>query len=134
MATPSNQQIISLLFCIAPQFQTTDEDTLECYDTIIDNLRCQINTSILKCCQTLAFAYLLAHMLTLRSSPQSGIASSLREGDLSISFAITAESSFLQLTPWGKAFLDLIKRSVFAPTISNLPSNFNPLSLYGQCC
>lgn len=133
MSSPSNSDIIALLFCIAPQFVTEDADTLECYNTIIDNLRCQVNEGIVKCCTTLAYAYLLAHMLTIRSNPSIGVASSISEGDLSIAYSISPESGFLELTPWGRAYIDLIKRTIFAPTISNLPANFNPLALYGSC-
>lgn len=133
MASPSNSEIINLLFCMAPQFETVDSDTLECYNAIIDALRCQVNAGIVSCCTTLAYVYLLAHALTLRSNAQTGVVSSMSEGDLSISFAVTATSAYLQSTPWGKAYEDLIKRTVFAPTVSNLPSNFNPLALYGSC-
>lgn len=134
MSSPSNNDILNLLYCIAPQFQTTDEDTIECYNTIIDNLRCQVNEGIVKCCTTLAYVYLLAHLLTIRNNPSLGVASSISEGDLSISYSVSSESSFLDLTPYGRAYLDLIKRTVFAPTVSNLPNNFNTLALYGSCC
>ena len=123
-----------MLFCIAPQFETDDEDKLACYNKIIDALRCQVNLKIIKCCGTLAYVYLLAHTLQIRSNPQTGIASSMSEGDLSISFAITSESGYLNSTSFGKAYLDLIKRTVFAPTVSNLPTNFNPRNIYGTCC
>ena len=133
MAQPSNSEILNLLFCIAPQFDTEDADTLQCYASIIAALRCQVNAGVVSCCTTLAYVYLLAHMLTIRSNPQSGVASSMSEGDLSIGFAVSADTAFLQGTPYGKAYQDLIKRTVFAPTISNLPTNFNPMSLYGFC-
>lgn len=133
MASPSNSEILDLLFCLAPSFSTEDADTLACYNTIIDALRCQVNTGIVKCCGTLAYVYLLAHLLTLRDNPQSGVASSMTEGNLSISFAVSSDSSFLNLTPWGRAYQDLIKRTVFAPMVSNVPSNLDPLSLYGSC-
>lgn len=133
MASPSNSEILELLFCMAPQFYTEDPDVLECYNTIIDALRCQVNAGVVKCCTILAYVYLLAHALTIRTNPQFGVASSMSEGDLSISFAISASTEYLELTPWGKAYSDLIKRTVFAPTVSNLPSNFNPLALYGSC-
>ena len=133
MESPSNSEILNLLFCIAPQFETEDADTLQCYADIIAALRCQVNSGIVSCCTDLAYVYLLAHLLTLRSNPQTGVASSMSEGDLSIGFAVSSDSSFLQATPYGRAYQDLIKRTVFAPTISNVPSNFNPLALYGSC-
>lgn len=134
MSSPTNSDIITLLFCLAPQFETEDSDTLECYNLIIDNLRCQVNEGIVKCCTKLAYVYLLAHILTIRSNPSIGVASSISEGDLSISYSVSSESGFLEMTPWGRAYQDLIKRTVFAPTVSNLPNNFDTLALYGSCC
>lgn len=134
MSSPTNNEIIEMLFCIAPQFETDDPEKLECYNKIIDALRCQVNLKIIKCCGLFALVYLLAHTLQIRSNPQMGVASSMSEGDLSVSFAVSTESSYLNLTSFGKAYLDLIKRTVFAPTVSNLPKNFNTRSIYGKCC
>jgi len=133
LASPSNDEIIQLLFCMAPSFITTDPDTLTCYNNIIDALRCQVNEGLLVCCSILAYVYLLAHMLTIRGNATTGAVSSMSEGNLSISFAVTADSGFLNSTPWGKAYEDLIKRTVFAPTVSNVPANFNTLGFYGSC-
>lgn len=131
---PTNQEILALLFCLAPEFKTEDQDTLDCYNRIIDAMRCQINAGVVVCCELLAYVYLLAHLLTLRKEQTAGLATSMSEGDLSISFARTADSRFITTTPWGRAYDDLIKRQVFAPTVSNVPKNFNTRALNGGCC
>ena len=133
MASPSNSEILTLLYCIAPQFADPTSEQLDCYNTIIDALRCQVNAGIIGCCTTLAYVYLLAHMLTLQGNANIGVVSSMSEGQLSISFAVSQDSGFLNATPYGKAYEDLIKRTVFAPFVTNVPSNFNPLALYGSC-
>lgn len=133
MASPSNSQILDLLFCIAPSFKTEDADKLECYNTIINEIRCLVNERFIKCCTKLAYVYLLAHTLQIRDNPQTGIATSMSEGDLSVSFAVTADTSYLKTTSWGKAYLDLIKRTVFAPTVSNVPKNLKTTDIYGSC-
>lgn len=109
----SNQQILDALFCLAPQFITTDPDTLACYNSIIALVRCQVSENVLKCCGLLVYVYLLAHMLTLRSNPTTGVISSMSEGELSISFAVSPDSDFLLSTSYGKAYSDLIRRTVF---------------------
>lgn len=131
---PTNQEIINLLFCFVPEFKTEDPEELQCYNDMIDAIRCQVNAGVVVCCEILAFVYLLAHFLTLRKDQNAGVASSMSEGDLSISFARTADSTFLQLSPWGRAYEDLIRRQIFAPTVSNVPRNFNTRSLNGKCC
>ena len=117
----SNEQIIENLFCIAPQFITTDPDTLACYNNIIALLRCQVNEKVLKCCGVLAYVYLLAHMLTLRNNPLVGVGTNLTEGDLSIGLAVSPTSGFLAGTAYGKAYQDLIRRTVLGVFTSNLP-------------
>jgi len=133
MANPSNDEILNLLYCIAPQFKNPSADELECYNNIITVLQCQVNSGILSCCTTLAYVYLLAHMLTLQTNSNLGVISSMSEGSLSISFSVSVDSSILDSTPYGKAYLDLVKRKVFAPFVTNLPTNFNPVVYNGSC-
>src|SRR5690606_40763763 len=75
---------------------------------LIALIRCQVNEKILSCCGVLAFAYLLAHMLTMRNNPNLGIASSLSEGELSISMAVSTDSQFLNQI--GRAHVELQSR------------------------
>lgn len=133
MASPSNDEILNLLYCLAPQYANPDASTLECYNSIIEALRCQVNAGIIGCCTVFAYVYLLAHLLTLRGNANLGVVSSMTEGNLSISFAVSSDSEFLNSTPWGRAYEDLIKRTVFAPFVTNLPPNFTPLALNGSC-
>lgn len=133
MASPSNEEILNLLYCIAPQFANPTAEQLACYNLIIEALRCQVNEGIIKCCTTLAYVYLLAHMLTIRLNPNTGVVSSMSEGGLSISFAVSQDSTFLNATSYGKAYQDLVKRTVFAPMVTNVPSNLNPYGYYGSC-
>lgn len=119
----SNSQILEALYCLAPQFITDDPDTLLCYENIIALVRCQVSANVLKCCGILAYVYLLAHMLTLRLNPLIGVSNSLREGDLSIGLAVDASGSILNSTSYGKAYQDLIKRTVVGVFNSNVPSN-----------
>ena len=128
---PSNQQILDALFCLAPSFKTTDPDTLACYNMIIDMLWCQINWEAVSCCGIMIFVYLLAHTLTLRLNPLTGVATNLSEGDLSIGLAVSATSGILESTSYGKAYQDLLKRKIAPFTISNLPPGFNVWS--GGC-
>lgn len=128
----SNQDILNALYAIAPQFANPTSDQLAVYNQLIALIRCQVNEKILSCCGVLAFAYLLAHMLTMRNNPNLGIASSLSEGELSISMAVSTDSQFLNLTPYGKAYKDLINRTVIGSTVTNLPSNFG-IANYGSC-
>lgn len=119
-----NQAILDALFAIAPQFATTDPTKLANYNTLIGLLRCQVNENVLSCCGVLAYVYLLAHWLQLQTNPQLGVTSNLSEGDLSIGFAVTANSSILDSTSYGKMYKDLIKRTVIGTTVTNLPPNF----------
>lgn len=127
----SNQQILDNLFCIVPQFATTDPEKLACYNNIINLLRCQVNEKVLKCCGILAYVYLLAHMLSLQANPNIGIASNLSEGDLSIGLAVSPTAGFLQGTAYGKAYQDLIRRTVLGVFTSNLPQGMQ--IPYGSC-
>lgn len=127
----SNSKIIETLFIIAPQFVTTNPTTLANYNFILDNVvRPQVNESVMACNALLAYVYLLAHMLTLANNPNLGMANNLHEGDLSIGFAVTADSSILNATPYGKAWIDLVKRTVVGTTVTNLPVALGGVAQY----
>ena len=126
-----NQTIIDTLFVIAPQFYTTDPTKLANYNTMIGLLRCQVNERVLSCCGVLAYVYLLAHWLQLQTSPQTGVATNLAEGELSIGLAIGTDSSILDATQYGRLYKDLIKRTVIGSTVTNLPPNF---AVINACC
>lgn len=109
MAEPfTNQQIIELLFEIAPQFQTTDPVKLAQINLLIDALDCMVNRNLLGCCALLAFANLLAHYLTLQLNPVMGISNNISEGQLSIGYANTLTAGFLSGSPYGQAYNALI--------------------------
>lgn len=103
----TNDQILQLLFIIAPQFVTTDPVKLAAYNLLIDSLRCQVNTGVLGCCSVLIYANLLAHYLTLQNSQYLGIATSISEGSLSIGFSGGGNRSFYNTSPYGLAYLSL---------------------------
>lgn len=131
MSSISNSEIIAMLFAIAPQFATTDPVKLANYNLILDGvIRPQVNESILACNALLAYVYLLAHMLTLQTNPNLGVNSSLSEGDLSIGIAVTADSSILNSTPYGRSYKDLVKRTVVGTTVTNLPVALGGVSQY----
>jgi len=128
--TITDAEILALLFVIAPQFQTTDPVKLAGYTTLIEALRCMINTSRLGCCAVLAFANLLAHYLTLQSNPILGVSNSISEGQLSISMANTVNGNFFGSTAYGQAYLQLIGKFKSAPYITNSRFyNYGP-----SCC
>ena len=131
MSSISNSLILQTLFVIAPQFATTDPTKLAGYNFIIDNvLRIQVNESVLGCNALMAYVYLLAHMLQLQANPNLGVNSSLSEGDLSIGIAVTADSSILNATSYGRAYKDLVKRTVVGTTVTNLPVQLGGVSQY----
>lgn len=132
----SSNAILDALFVLAPNFYTTDTDTLARYNATIALIRCQVNEQILACCGVMVFAYLLAHYLTLALNPNLGIATDLSEGQLKIGYNVDAGIDFLDLTPYGRAYQDLISRTVVGSTVTNLPVTLggviqnNPLG----CC
>lgn len=115
----SNDQILALLFVIAPQFKTDDPVILAGYITLIDALRCMINVNVLGCCAALAFANLLAHYLTLQQNPLIGVSSSLSEGQLSIGLATTVNGNFFGSTAYGQAYLQLIGKYRIGVYVTN---------------
>lgn len=117
----SSSAIIDALFLYAPQYYTVDPAELERYEGLIALIRCQVNETILACCGVSVYAFLLAHYLYLAANPTVGIASNMTEGQLSIGFNVSEGMSFLSLTPYGRAYQDLIKRTVIGSTVTNLP-------------
>lgn len=117
----SSSAILDALFLIAPQFQTSDPTILDNYYSLIELIRCQVNERILACCGVMVFAFLLAHYLTLQTNPNLGVYSQMAEGQLSIGFNVNADISVLNLTPYGRSYVDLINRTVVGSTVTNLP-------------
>lgn len=115
----TNEEILALLFVIAPQFATTDPVKLAGYNALIDALRCLINESLLGCCAVLAFANLLAHYLTMQGNAWIGVATSLSEGQLSISVANTVNGNFWGSTPYGQAYWQLISNVKIGAYVTN---------------
>ena len=115
----SNDQILALLFIIAPQFKTDDPVILAGYNALIDALRCMINVKLLGCCAALAFANLLAHYLTLQTNPVLGTSNSISEGQLSISMANTVNGNFFGSTPYGQAYLQIIGKYRIGAYVTN---------------
>jgi hypothetical protein len=112
----TNDQILNTLYAIAPQFVTSDTPTLNRYATLISILRPQVNEDILGLNAPLAYAYLLAHMLS--TTPITGVADNMSEGELNIKYALSPESSILMGTSYGRAYVDLCKRTIFAPNVT----------------
>lgn len=118
MATSvTNDQILNALYAVAPQFKTTDSDTLARYATLIGYLRCQVYETRLCCNAVLAYAYLLAAMLSTLNSG-TGVITDMQEGELTIKYAVSPTSSWLNATSYGRMYLDLVKRTVFAPFVT----------------
>jgi len=132
----SDNAVLDALFILAPQFATTDPTKLAQYVALIDLVRCQINARILSCCGVMVFAFLVAHYLTLQTNPNLGMASNMTEGQLSIGFNVSADMGFLLLTPYGRAYADLIKRTVVGSTVTNLPVNLGGVQTNAPwgCC
>jgi hypothetical protein len=115
----TNDQILALLFAIAPQFATTDPVKLAGYNALIDALRCMVNEKLLGCCAVLAFANLLAHYLTMQANGYLGITSSISEGQLSISLANTANGNFYGSSPYGQAYWQIIGNFKIGAYVTN---------------
>ena len=133
----SSNTVISALFVFAPQFYTTDSDRLAYLNQLYVLVSCQVNPQLLACCGPSVFAFLMAHYLTLAANPTLGINSNIAEGDLSLGYNVASDMTALQLTPYGRSYLDLVKRTVIGTTVTNLPvllggiTNAVPLN---QCC
>ena len=129
----TDDEILALLFAIAPQFATTDPVKIASYKVIIDSLRCMINEQALGCCAVLAFANLLAHYLTLTLNPNLGVTTSLSEGQLSIGLASTVgNGDFYNSTSYGQAYQQLIGRFKLGMYVTNAGRGFNGVSCCGS--
>lgn len=117
----SGNAILDALFVLAPNFYSTDPVVIARYNATIALIRCQVNERVLSCCGVMAYAYLLAHYLYLADNPNLGVASNIAEGQLSIGYNVNADMNFLNLSPYGRAYQDLIKRTVIGSTVTNLP-------------
>ena len=124
MAAISLNTVLSALFRYAPQFYTTDPDRLAYLSGLYDMLLCQINAQFLSCCGPSVMAFLMAHYLTIASNPNIGVLSNIAEGDLSLGYNVASDMTALQMTPYGRSYLDLIKRTTIGSTVTNLPVVF----------
>ena len=123
----NSADILAALFLIAPQFYTTDPVKLAAYQSLITLVSCQVNQCLLGCNSALAFAFLLAHYLTIAAQPNGpnvGVYSDMSEGELKLGFNVDANMSALNTTVYGRSYLDLVKRTVVGSTVSNLPVAF----------
>lgn len=121
----SSDTVINALFIYAPQFFTTDPARLAYLNLLYDLLKCQVNFKFLSCCGPSVFAFLMAHYLTIAQQSASGVLlgvnSNISEGDLSLGFNVSTDMNALELTPYGRSYLDLIKRTTIGATVTNLP-------------
>lgn len=122
--TPSNDKILSLLYCIAPQFANPTQEQLDCYNELLDLVKLKIDKRIMCCHLKEAYVYLLAHMLTMKDNPNLGTTSSMSEGSLSVSF-LSGGSDILSCTSYGRSYKDLLKKTIFAPFTTGSPATFN---------
>src|SRR5271156_5416299 len=120
----SSNTVISALFIYAPQFYTTDSTILANYAALYNLITCQVNFQLLSCCGVSVFAFLMAHYLTLAANPNLGINTNIAEGDLSLGYNVNPEMEALLLTPYGRSYLDLVKRTIVGSTVTNLPVVF----------
>lgn len=117
----SSNAILDALFALIPSFYSTDPVVLARYNALIALIRCQFNERVLSCCGVMAYAFLLAHYITLGNNPNIGVYSDMTEGQLHLGFNVDPSVDVLNLTPWGRAYQDLIKRTVVGSTVTNLP-------------
>lgn len=120
----SSETVIAALFAYAPQFITTDPDILASYVALYNLVSCQVNAQILACCGVSVFAFLMAHYLTIAQTPTTGVTSNMTEGQLTIGFNVNPDMSALSLTPYGRMYQDLVRRTVVGSTVTNLPLQF----------
>lgn len=117
----SANAVLDALFLLAPQFYTTDQEQLTRIYQIIALVKCQVNPVVLSCCGATAYAFLVAHYLTLAANANLGMASNMAEGQLSIGFNVSPDMNALDMTPYGRSYRDLIRRTVVGSTVTNLP-------------
>ncbi|PWU04924.1 MAG: hypothetical protein C5B43_03990 [Verrucomicrobia bacterium] len=121
MTAISGNTVIEALFIYAPQFYTTDTDRLTYLNTLYTMILCQVNPQFLSCCGPSVVAFLMAHYLTLAANPNLGILTNISEGDLSLGYNVASDMTALEMTPYGRSYLDLVKRTTLGSTVSNLP-------------
>ena len=121
LVVTSNNAILDILFLIAPQYYTTDPIALDNLYAMIALVGNQVNQAILSCNYQMAYALLVAHYLTLQTNPNLGVYNNMHEGQLQLGINVSADTGFMQLTPYGRAYADLISRTVVGSTVTNLP-------------
>lgn len=120
----SSDNVISALFTYAPQFYTTDPTKLTGYLNLYNLVSCQVNAQFLSCCGVSVYAFLMAHYLTIANNPNSGILSNIAEGELSLGYNVAQDMQALNLTPYGRMYIDLVKRTTIGTTVTNLPVQY----------
>lgn len=115
----SMQQVFDALFLLAPQFNTVDPVVLAQYENLYTLLLCQFNAQVMACCGVLALALLMAAYLSL--TPNLGVYSNMSEGQLSLGLNVNPDINFLLLSPYGRAWVDLVGRTVVGSTVTNIP-------------
>ena len=117
----SANTVISALFIYAPQFYTTDQARLAYLEELYALLTCQVNFQLLSCCGPSIFAFLMAHYLTLATNANLGVLTNISEGDLSLGYNVASDMNALEMTPYGRSYLDLVNRTIIGSTVTNLP-------------
>ena len=122
MSSLSSNAVLNTLFIIAPQYYTTDQAQIDNLYAMIGLVIGQVNANALGCQAVLAAAFLTAAYLTLQSNPNLGVYGDMTEGQLHLGFNVDANIQFLNLNPYGRAYLDLIRRTgVVGGIVSNIP-------------
>lgn len=117
----SGQDVLDTLFLIAPQYYTVDQTQLDNLYAMIALVLKQVNANVLACNGVLAAAFLTAAYLSLQGNPSLGVYSNQTEGQLTIGYNVSQDMNFLNTNPYGRAYLDLISRSVVGTTVTNIP-------------
>lgn len=130
--------VLQALFIYAPQFYTTDPTRLSYLYALYDLLLCQINIKFLSCCGVSVMAFLMAHYLFLAVNPNLGVLNNIKEGDLSLGYNVSADMTALNMTPYGRSYLDLIRKTTIGSTVTNLPvilgGVFQNMPVTSGCC
>ena len=120
----SFSQVLPVLFLTAPQFYTIDPTIIAGYEALYTVLLTQVNQQFLSCNATLAMALLLAYYLTVSFNPNSGVFNNIKEGDLNLGYNVAHDMNAMNLNPYGRMYIDLIKRTTVGTTVTNLPVQF----------
>ncbi len=134
MASPSSNDILNALFLVAPQFYTTDPTQLSNLYAMIALVQPQVNSTVIGCNATLAAAFLTASYLTLQNNANLGVYSNMAEGQLSIGFNVAQDMLFLNTNPYGRAYIDIINRTVVGSTVTNIPVSLGGVITNGLAC